>query len=104
MPNIYQFDNYEQCFGVYRDKALYCVANSYVKPDPSSELYRNKIKQEFGHPKHNLRHDVLQRGICINQCMENFRKLGNRSSEYFVERFPTDYKVQIIIKDLKKTE
>jgi hypothetical protein len=89
MPDLYKFDNFAQCSA---DDSLYCVVNSFIKPDESSSLY-NQIKEFSKHRKIHLRHDKLQRGLCIRNCESKVFEMGNQSDSYFVEDFPRDSKV-----------
>ena len=92
MPNLYRFDDYEKCFDVFQEKALYCVVNSYIKPDLSSDLYK-LIDAFSSNQKQHLRHDKLQRGLCINICDQKVQRLGNESTKYLIENFPKDSNV-----------
>lgn len=38
MPPLYKFDDYDECFGKY-ETSTYCVVNTYIKPDDTSEIY-----------------------------------------------------------------
>lgn len=99
MPSIYRFDNYEECMGIYEDKAFYCIINTYIKPNEQSELY-GLIKDFSGNRKQHFRHDKLQRGLCMNKCWKTLYRLGNDSGKYFVGEFPMDSKVSSIALDL----
>lgn len=92
MPKLYQFDDFKQCSETYREKALYCIVNSRIKPDEDSELYRF-IEVFSRNLKQSLRHDKLQRGLCMNSCEETVRQVGNDSDKYFQRKFPMDSKV-----------
>lgn len=94
MPNLYEFDDYEKCLrGENSAKDLYCVVNSYIKPDNGSDLY-NLIANFSSNRKQHLRHDKLQRGLCLSTCKKLVESLGNKSQSYFVEKFPMDSKVR----------
>lgn len=92
MPAVYRFDDYEECMGLDQEKALYCVVNTYIKPD-ESELY-GLIKNFSMNTKQHFRHDKLQRGLCMRSCEKTLEKLGNDSAKYFVKKFPMDSKVR----------
>lgn len=97
---IYRFDDYEQCMGIYEEEALYCVVNTYVKPDPRSELY--KFMMDFSkNRKQHFRHDKLQRGLCVNTCRSLVQKMGRNAQKYHVSRFPMDSKVSSWWKSLE---
>lgn len=92
MPMIYRFDDYEQCMGIYESEALYCVVNSYIKPDAKSELY--EFIMDFSkNTKQHFRHDKLQRGLCVNTCQNLLHKMGRNSNKYLVKKFPMNSKV-----------
>lgn len=92
MPMLYRFDDYEQCMGFYEDEALYCVVNAFIKPDPSSDVY--KFIQEFSsNQKQHFRHDKLHRGLCVNSCERILQKMGKNAENYFVKKFPMNTKV-----------
>lgn len=93
MPALYKFDDYLQCFD---SSGYYCVVNSFIKPDNISSLY-NQIKDFSSFKKIHLRHDKLQRGICINKCEMNVLETGNSSEKYFVSDFPMDAKVRLLL-------
>jgi hypothetical protein len=93
MPEVYKFDNYEECIG---SNDLYCVVNSFIRPDDSSELYQY-IKKISDRKKVHLRHDKLQRGLCINKCESKLTQKANGSKNYFVENFPMDSKVNSLM-------
>lgn len=91
MPKLYRFDDYEQCMGIYENEALYCVVNSYIKPDSNSEIY--KIVEEFSsNRKQHLRHNKLQRGLCVNSCKKIVENSQNQGRKYFVGKIPMDSK------------
>ncbi|CRK96295.1 CLUMA_CG009715, isoform A [Clunio marinus] len=92
MPDLYRFDDYEQCLGADYEESTYCVVNSYIKPAKSSDLYQ--IIEEFSSNfKQHLRHDKLQRGLCIQSCEATVRKLTNDTAKYYVDEFPMDSKI-----------
>lgn len=102
MPMLYNFDDYEQCMGLFEDEALYCVVNSYIKPDDTSNLY-NYMMEFSSNGKQHFRHDKLQRGLCTNTCMKLIDNLRANSEKYYVDEFPLNTKVttiSIIFKDL----
>ena len=74
----------------------YCVVNSFIKPKNTSYLY-NQIKEFSNQTKIHLRHDKLQRGLCINKCELKLQMKGNLSENYFVKKFPMDSKVSLLI-------
>lgn len=94
MPVLNRFDNYHECLGTYGDEAVYCVADTFTKPDESSELYKLIVKYSSDTKKH-YRHDNLVRGLCVNTCKEKIAKLGYEAEKYFVEKFPIDSKARL---------
>lgn len=100
MPKLYKFDDYEDCMGTYQSEALYCVVNSIIKPDSSSELF-NYIKDFSSNKMQHFRHDKLQRGMCVNKCRKLIHKIERDAKNYFVKKFPTDSKVSGDVKVVK---
>lgn len=96
MPNIYKFDDFDNCLGSFGEKAVYCIANSFIKSDRDSEL-NESIKSFSSKTNQHLRHDKLQRGICLNPCKKLVESLGDESRKYFVDEFPMDSKVKVKI-------
>lgn len=89
MPSLYKFDDFVECSEA---DSVYCIVNSYIKPDEKSDLY-NFIKVYSSETKFHLRHDRLQRGLCISKCQ---LKLEEKHSEnYFVDTFEMDSKVRL---------
>lgn len=100
MPDVYKFDDFDNCLGLYGSEATYCVASSFIKPDNNSELYK-AIESFSSKTKQHLRHDKLQRGICLNSCKDLLQKLGNGSQKYFVDEFVMNSKVKVKSQILK---
>lgn len=92
MPTLNQFDNYLECMGLYGIDALYCVADTFIKPDPDSELYNFTVEYSKD-TKRYFRHDNLVRGLCVNTCRKIVGKLATNEENYLVEKFPIDSKV-----------
>lgn len=89
MPKLDKFDDYNECFGVFREEAKYCYVRTYIKPNLSSDLY--KFIAEFSsNEKQHLRHDKLNRGICLNSCMKTIQQMGEQSNKYFVPIFEVE--------------
>lgn len=99
MPTLNRFDNYHECLGTFGNEAVYCVADTFVKPDQDSEVYKF-IKEFNKDTKKHFRHDNLVRGLCVNSCKQIVEKLGIKQEDYYVEKFPIDSKVIEIIKNL----
>ena len=94
MPDLFQFDDYQKCLGRNIDQSHtpYCIVNTYVKPDYTSELY-NYINEFSMREKQHFRHDKLQRGICMEQCLKTIANLGDEAENYYVTEFPMDSKL-----------
>ncbi|CAO1317393.1 unnamed protein product [Diamesa serratosioi] len=88
MPDLYELDDYEKCLGLQisseSNGALYCLVNTQMKSDNSSELY-NYIHDFSMKTKQHFRHDKLQRGICINKCKMIVELLGAQADKYSVD-------------------
>jgi hypothetical protein len=93
MPPLYRYDDFDECMGVYENKALFCVVKTHLKEDLQSELYKF-IKDYSKNRKQHFRHDKLERGLCINDCQEKLKKFGTESEKYFVKKFPMNSKVK----------
>lgn len=85
MPDLYQIDDYEKCLGLQNysesNEALYCLVNTQLKYDDSSELY-SYIHEFSMNEKQHFRHDKLQRGICLNKCKIIVESLGEQAIQY----------------------
>ncbi|XP_063697963.1 nose resistant to fluoxetine protein 6-like [Culicoides brevitarsis] len=67
MPPLHKHDSYFDCTKQFKEKAVYCVAKTYIKPDNNSEVWRY-IKEYSSHKIHFFRHDTVTRGVCMNRC------------------------------------
>lgn len=94
MPDLFRFDNYQKCLGEARDENIpaYCVVNSFIKPDQSSSLY-NYINDFSKKEKQHFRHDKLQHGICLEECLSLIQELGTAAEAFYVKAFPMDSKL-----------
>lgn len=90
MPPLYKFDNFHECSV---SGNLYCVVNSVIKPDYSSSLY-NHILEFSKETKVHLRHDNLQRGLCMKDCKLKVYNEENKGNLYFEEEFTMDSKAR----------
>lgn len=93
MPELFQFDDYQKCMDLSTDSIspAYCIVNTLIKPDESSELSR-LIKEFSKREKQHFRHDKLQRGICLENCLRLAERLSDVES-FYVEKFPSDTKL-----------
>lgn len=93
MPELFQFDDYQKCMDLSTDSIApaYCIVNTLIKPDESSELSR-LIKEFSKREKQHFRHDKLQRGICLENCLRLVERLNDVES-FYVEKFPSDTKL-----------
>lgn len=87
MPDLYAMDDYEKCLGLPNNSesnaALYCLVNTQMTSDNTSELY-NYIHEFSMNKKQHFRHDKLQRGICISKCKMIVELLGDQAEEYLM--------------------
>ncbi|XP_055533192.1 nose resistant to fluoxetine protein 6-like [Wyeomyia smithii] len=87
MPPLYRYDNYEECM---ENGRTYCVARSLLQPDPSSKLWL-QIKNFSSDVRH-FRHYLLDRGICIDQCLNSLSGSSkNQRDELLVAPFEMDF-------------
>jgi hypothetical protein len=96
MPEMCSFDNYDRCMALTSDKTSpgYCIVNTFIKPDYSSELY-NYIREFSKLEKQHFRHDKVQRGICVKDCLSLIDELGSESMNFYVDKFPMDSKLTL---------
>lgn len=94
MPKVYKFDDIDNCFGSFGAQAVYCITSSFIKPDYRSELYK-AIDSFSINTKQHLRHDKLQRGVCLNICQDLMQKFVHDSQKYLVDVLPMDSKVKM---------
>ena len=94
MPEIYLYDDYEKCIALTVDRSapVFCVVNTFLKSDFKSELY-NYINEFSKIEKQHARHDKLQRGICVKDCLSLIEKLGENGEKLYVHKFPMDSKL-----------
>lgn len=93
MPDLFQFDDYQKCMAEASDgiTPAYCIVNTFIKPDRSSQLY-NLINNFSSKEKQHFRHDKLQRGICVKSCLKLIEELT--TDDYFnIDEFPMDVKL-----------
>ncbi|XP_021697288.1 nose resistant to fluoxetine protein 6 [Aedes aegypti] len=88
MPKLYQYDDYGKCL---KQGSVYCMVRSLVKPRPSSELWRQI--QNFSADVRHYRHNLLDRGICIDECLRSIGGLAKtQRDELRVDSFQVDFK------------
>ena len=86
MPQLNEFDDYEECMDVYQKDGKYCNVKSAIKPDISSQTYAY-IADFSSRKKQHFRHDRLTRGICLNKCIELIESLGIEAEYYYEPDF-----------------
>lgn len=90
-PVLNRYDNYHDCIGRNPD-GVYCIVDTMIKPDSDSKLYSDIVEYNKDYKKH-YRHDMLTRGICIDDCQKTVDELGDRSEKYYIEEFPRNVTV-----------
>lgn len=69
MPPLVHFDNHKQCLANYgHQSAIYCITHVYIEPNQSSTLWSYLSSFQLYINPNNYRHDVLKRGLCVNDC------------------------------------
>ncbi|XP_058456878.1 nose resistant to fluoxetine protein 6-like [Malaya genurostris] len=88
LPTLYRYDNYEECLG---KESTYCMVRSLLKPDPSSELWLH-VKNFSADVRH-FRRNLLERGICIDDCLGRLSEISNKKQrdKLFVAPFEVDF-------------
>lgn len=94
MPILNKFDSYNECLGLFGDGATFCFVRTFIKPNISSELY-NYISEFSSYRKQHFRHDILNRGVCIDSCMKVISEIGESAEKYFVPEFEMDTDVSL---------
>lgn len=74
MPELNLYSDYRTCASTYNTQFKYCVAHVYIKPNQSSELWK-EIEDFSSYTYQHYRHDVLMRGVCMNDCKNIIRGL-----------------------------
>jgi hypothetical protein len=96
MPDIFAYDDFDKCMALSADRVspAFCVVNSILKPNNSSDLY--KFIEKFStKEKQHFRHDKLNRGICVRDCIDLVEKIGNDSEFFYTDGFHTDSKLTL---------
>jgi len=86
MPQLNEFDDYEECMDVYQKEGKYCFVKSVIKPDTNSQTY-SFIREFSSRKKQHFRHDRLTRGICLNKCMELIESLDIEAAYHYEADF-----------------
>lgn len=94
MPDLFQFDDYQKCMAEAPDEITpaYCIVNTFIKPDRSSQLY-SFIHEFSGKEKQHFRHDKLQRGVCVEKCLKLIEELDSEGDHFSTDEFPMDVKL-----------
>lgn len=86
MPPQYYGHDYTPCM-IEGDDALWCATYSIIKPNRSNPVW-NLIEKYSNDTKRQFRHDLLQRGVCINWCLNKLKHLDNETlASLYVEPF-----------------
>lgn len=72
MPPIYNFHNYDECMEKYSGEALYCVVDTILQPNLSSNIWKTILK--YNDTKRHFRHDHLQYGLCFQECNKSLAR------------------------------
>ncbi|XP_065086709.1 uncharacterized protein LOC135708531 [Ochlerotatus camptorhynchus] len=87
MPKLHQYDDYGRCL---KQGSTYCMVRSLVKPRFSSGLWQQI--QNFSEDVRHYRHNLLDRGICIDECLRLIGGLSkSQRDELRVESFQVDF-------------
>lgn len=92
MPNLFELEPYDECF-IHEDKfsmPAYCVADVYIRPTNSSEIWNNIAKNS--HPwKTQYRHDHLVYGVCINKCQTAMKRVDKMMQRKYFLQTPRNF-------------
>ncbi|XP_055604209.1 nose resistant to fluoxetine protein 6-like [Uranotaenia lowii] len=93
MPRLSEFDDYDECLQGAPDGnvASYCLVRVVLKPDNSSELWKQIDTFSRDRNRH-YNHALLDRGLCVEGCRNLIRNLPNSTRQQLrVEKFPIDF-------------
>lgn len=95
MPQLNFYDDVDSCRRRYKKKFRYCVTHVYLQPDEFSKLWRHIDTFSSADQQH-YRHDVLKRGLCMNDCWKQISN-SNRSDllDYKVIEIKNPYPTRI---------
>lgn len=82
MPELNVYRDYKSCVTTHKERFKYCVTHVYIQPNQSSELWRS-IEEFSSYTYQHYRHDVLKRGICMNDCSKTVENLQAGQKEKF---------------------
>ncbi|XP_055610780.1 nose resistant to fluoxetine protein 6-like [Uranotaenia lowii] len=91
MPKLFQYDDYDECFAITNvTDPAYCVVRSVIKPNGDSELW--SFIQNFSSDALHMRHDHLDRGLCVERCQRLVSSLNDDELEQlYVEKFEINF-------------
>lgn len=93
MPPIGRVEEFHKCMYSTENLAVYCIVRTAIKPDSSSDLWR-QIEIFSNDTKRHFRHDILQAGLCLNNCEAQLKTLNASVLESLnVEEFNVNYTV-----------
>lgn len=91
---MFKLDSFEEClkFDLKYSKNVYCIADVYIQPNTSSEVW-NLIKSSSYPLKSHYRHDHLVYGVCVNPCKETLSKFDIMTQKQFISSKSSEHHI-----------
>ncbi|XP_058123124.1 nose resistant to fluoxetine protein 6-like, partial [Anopheles ziemanni] len=75
MPSVFHFDDYDECLrDVPSGPGVYCMVKAVIQPNESSRVW-NVIADYSSNWKQHLNHAHLDRGLCLQTCLQKLATL-----------------------------
>uniref|UniRef100_A0A4Y0BMA1 Acyl_transf_3 domain-containing protein n=1 Tax=Anopheles funestus TaxID=62324 RepID=A0A4Y0BMA1_ANOFN len=84
IPQLQVYDSIEQCLH-NKPAGVFCIAKVLIKPDSRSEIWR--LIKKYSKYTFQYNHDVLTRGVCLEQCSRVLETLGSMADRYYEPKF-----------------
>ncbi|XP_052893011.1 nose resistant to fluoxetine protein 6-like [Anopheles moucheti] len=84
IPQLHLYDSIEQCLH-NKPGGVFCIAKVVIKPDSRSEIWR--LIKKYSKYTFQYNHDVLTRGVCLEQCSRVLEKLGSAADKFYEPKF-----------------
>lgn len=65
---LHRHDSFTNCIQQYKSEAVYCYAKVYIVPDSTVSAWQ-EIHNHSKDTQHHFRYDLLQRSVCVNDCL-----------------------------------
>lgn len=91
MPLLNSYDPYDPCIHSSKfNNPTYCIVKTKIKPNPSNQIW-NEVETFSNETMLHFRHDLLTRGVCIENCFEELSHVDEKyKNELYIEDFNTE--------------